>query len=154
MGPIDFAPVSGTGIAGPSGDDVLGGPYPIGFSFNYYGNTFTNVYISTNGFISFDAGAGTGCCTGQVMPNALAPNNAIAVAWEDYNTGSGGTIDYFSLTGPNRLVVRYNSVSRYLGSSTGGVNNSEIILYQDGTIEMHVTSITGGVRCACCMCGW
>ena len=135
VAPITYAPVSGTGTAGPTGDDVLGGPYAIGFPFTFYGNTFTNLYISTNGFVSFDAGAGSGCCSGQNLPNATAPNNVIALGWEDYNTAYGGSIDYFTLSSPSRFVVRYNNLGRHLGT---GTLDGQIVLFADGTIEMHI----------------
>ena len=47
VAPIAYAPVSGTGIAGPVGDDVVGGPYTIPFPFTFYGTSFTAAYVST-----------------------------------------------------------------------------------------------------------
>ena len=35
------------------GDDITGGPYPIGFNFTYFGNTYTELYPNTNGNVSF-----------------------------------------------------------------------------------------------------
>nr|MBK9653592.1 T9SS type A sorting domain-containing protein [Bacteroidota bacterium] len=141
---IPFAPVvpsGGTG-AGPVGDDVVSSGIPIGFNFNFYGNTFSAVSISTNGFISFDAAPGSGCCSGQLIPNTLTPNNVIALDWMDLNTNNGGTIDFFNLTSPNRFVVRYNNVATF---SSSGTVSGEIILYQaGGIIEIHNTSITTG----------
>lgn len=136
---IPYAPVSGTGTAGPAGDDVLSGAIPIGFNFTFYGVTYTNAYISTNGFISFDPFAGAGCCTGQLLPNASSPNAVVALDWMDLNTGNGGSIDYFSLTSPNRFVVRFNAVATF---SASGTVSGEIILYQSGIVEVHNTSIT------------
>ncbi|MEI6761113.1 MAG: glycine-rich protein [Betaproteobacteria bacterium] len=135
---IPFAPVSGTPIAGPAGDDLLSGAIPIGFTFPYYGANYTNVYISTNGFITFDAAAGSGCCSGLPLPLPGAPDNLIATCWTDLNTGSGGTIDYFNLTSPNRFVVRYNGVAHYAGTTQV---TSQIIIYQSGIIEIHNTNI-------------
>ncbi|MFN0202315.1 MAG: fibronectin type III domain-containing protein [Bacteroidia bacterium] len=135
---IPFAPVTGTPSGTLAGDDVVSAAVPIGFNFSFYGNVYTNVYISTNGFLSFDAAVGSGCCAGQLLPNATAPNNVIATCWTDLNTGGGGTIDYFNLTSPNRLVIRYNGVAHYLGTPQV---TSQIILYETGVIEIHNTSI-------------
>ncbi|MBK6990182.1 MAG: hypothetical protein IPH33_19135 [Bacteroidetes bacterium] len=135
---IPFAPLTGTPIAGPSGDDTYSAAIPIGFSFPFYGANYTDVHISTNGFISFDAGSGAGCCSGQLIPNATTPNNVIAACWTDLNTGAGGTIDYFNLTSPNRFVVNYNGVSHYAGTPQV---TSQIVIFEDGTVQIHNTSI-------------
>jgi hypothetical protein len=72
--PIAFAPISpsGTPSAGPSGDDVITGDVAIGFPFTFYGTTYTNVRISTNGFMTFDATTDNGCCSGDVLPNSVS----------------------------------------------------------------------------------
>ena len=44
--------LQGTEITGFSDDNFVG-PFPIGFTFNYYGNDYTEYYVSSNGF----------CCT-------------------------------------------------------------------------------------------
>ena len=135
---IPFAPLTGTPIAGPSGDDTYSAAIPIGFTFPFYANNYTNVYISTNGFISFNAGSGSGCCSGQLIPNATAPNDVIAACWTDLNTGSGGTIDYFNLTAPNRFVVNYNGVAHFGGTTQV---TSQIVIFENGTVQIHNTSI-------------
>ena len=138
--PVGFAPVTGTGTSPVSGDDSFSGAVAIGFPFTFYGNTYTNLYISTNGFITFDNSGLSGCCSGQVMPDGNAPNNVIALAWEDLNAAAG-QITTYSLTSPNRFVVQFNNVPRFGGT---GVVNGQIILYADGVIEMQITNITGG----------
>ncbi|MBK7764067.1 MAG: hypothetical protein IPI46_12095 [Bacteroidetes bacterium] len=142
---IPFAPISAPGSvnAGPIGDDVVSGTIPIGFPFNFYGNTYTNFVISTNGFISFDAAPGSGCCSGGIIPTAGGPNNLIAAMWDDLYVGSPNSIDYFNLTSPNRLVVRYNNVSPCC-STTPAQYDGQIIVYESGIIEVHTTSATNG----------
>ena len=135
---IPFAPLTGTPIAGPAGDDVYSAAIPIGFTFPFYANNYTNVYISTNGFISFNPASGAGCCSGQLIPSAATPNDVIAACWTDLNTGSGGTIDYFNLTAPNRFVVNYNGVSHYAGTPQV---TSQIVIFENGTVQIHNTSI-------------
>jgi len=131
-----FAPVSGSGTAGPSGDDATLS-VPIGFPFTFYGAAYTNAVISTNGFISFDAGSGNGCCSGQVLPDVNTPNNLIALAWNDL-TAAAGQITYFNLTSPTRFVVNFNAVPHLGGAGTA--ITAQIILYADGAIEVHNTA--------------
>ncbi len=141
VAPITYGLTSGTGTNVSLGDDQLSGALPIGFNFNFYCNNYSSFYISSNGYISFDAGAGAGCCTGDPIPAVATPNNIIALAWEDLNPNSGGTINYFTVgTAPNRqLVINYNAVSRFGGASTIG---GQIVLFE-GTnqIEIHTTSV-------------
>jgi len=54
-GPIyNWIDISLTGTPLPSGDANISWPTPLGFSFNYYGESQTRFCYSTNGFISFD----------------------------------------------------------------------------------------------------
>ena len=139
---IPHAPVVPVGptSAGPIGDDILSGVIALPFPFTFYGIVKNNVYISTNGYISFDPLAGAGCCTGQVLPNATIPNDVIAANWEDLNV-TAGQIDYFTFgSAPNRkFVVRWNAATWF---SAGGTNvTSQIVLNEsDQSIEIHGTS--------------
>lgn len=120
---------SGATTPGPAGDDIVGGPYTIPFSFNFFGTPYTSFSISTNGFITFTGGQGSGCCVGQLLPNATAPNNLVAMCWEDLYPGSGGNIDWFVTgTAPNRVVViRWNNVAYFGG---GGNVTGQIQLFE------------------------
>lgn len=141
VAPITFAPVAGSGTSVSLTDDAVTAALPIGFDFDFYCNTYSQFYISSNGFITFSSGGGSGCCTGQNLPTGGTPNNLIALAWEDLNPNNGGTIEYFTVgTAPNRqLIVNYINVPRF-----GGANNvtGQIILHE-GTnfIDIHSTSI-------------
>lgn len=143
VAPITFAPIAGVGTPVALTDDVLSGNLPIGFSFEFYCNTYTQFRISSNGFITFDlATFANGCCTGQLLPDAFDPNNIIAMFWEDINPGAGGTVDYFTTgVAPNRrLVVRFTNVPRFGGSS----NVSGQLVLHEGTnyIDIHTTSVS------------
>jgi PKD repeat protein len=138
---IAFAPVTGTPIAGPTGDDIVGSTINIGFNFPFYSGVKTQLKITTNGFISFNLNTGHGCCDGQALPNSsTALDNMVAVCWTDLYPGGPGTVDYFNLTAPNRFVVRYNSVAHCCATTPAQVT-AQIILYESGVIEMHNTSI-------------
>jgi gliding motility-associated-like protein len=128
----------------PSGvvsDDVLSGALPIGFNFTFFGNTYNQFYISSNGFITFNPTAGNGCCSGQNLPTAGQPNNLIALVWDDLNPASCGNISYFTTgTAPNReLVVCFNSVCFFGSTNTA---NGQIILREGSNcIELQVNNI-------------
>jgi hypothetical protein len=63
--------------------------FPIGFTFDFYGVSYTDFFVSSNGFLAI-SGASNGCCSGQNLPNPTAPNGVIAGWWEDMNPSGGG----------------------------------------------------------------
>lgn len=138
---IAFSPVSGSGIPVVLTDDQLSASLPVGFTFNFFCTDYTQFYISSNGFISFDPLAGNGCCSGQVLPDANSPNNLISFAWEDLNPSLGGTIEYFTTgSAPNRkLVVNFLNIQHYSG---GFPVTTQLILYETtDKFEIHTTDM-------------
>lgn len=78
---------------------------PLPFQFKYFGIPHTSVYVSSFGFLSFDAipGVGDGCCSAQPIPNSNF-ENSIAATWCDLQA-----IRYYDTFGvaPNRIFVVY-----------------------------------------------
>jgi len=146
---IANATISGTPINVTLGNDQVSTALPIGFTFNFFCINYTQFYISSNGFITFSPSSPDGCCSGQAIPNAAAPNNLIALAWEDYDPSAGGTINYFTTgTAPNRqLVVNFINVPHFGGG--GGALTGQIVLYETtNEIDVQITSQTsdGGLH--------
>jgi hypothetical protein len=144
--PIDYAPE-----AGPFanvvllGDDATSGLLPIGFEFEFFGNTYTEFNISSNGFIGFDAGMPNGCCSGRLIPSNDGINNIIAVAWTDLNPTQGGQISYETRgTAPDRrLIVSFNQVPWFFNGP--GIVTSQVILYEgSNNIEIHTDEQPAG----------
>ena len=100
-------------------DDVMSGVISLPFTFNFFGIPYTQYYISSNGFISFDATATNGCCSGQLLPDPTSPNNLIAATWEDIYPPGGGTVSYQTIgTAPNRIVVVcWNNVPHFVSGN-------------------------------------
>ncbi|HIO73378.1 MAG TPA: T9SS type A sorting domain-containing protein [Flavobacteriales bacterium] len=101
----------------------------------------------------FPGNPGSGCCTGQSIPNNSDPNNLIAFAWEDLDPGTpgGGTIEYFTKgTAPNRtLIVNFIGVPHWPGPSPNLDVTSQVVLYETtNVIEIHTTNMTtdGGLH--------
>ena len=36
---------------------ITGEPFPIGFSFDFFGNTYTDFYVTSNGLVMFGGGS-------------------------------------------------------------------------------------------------
>ncbi|HEX8528484.1 MAG TPA: hypothetical protein VF646_00610, partial [Cytophagales bacterium] len=118
----------------------------IGFPFRFYCNTYNTFYISSSGFLTFDA-ANTGGTPQSITTSTR--NNLVALAWADLDP-TQGTISYFTTgTAPNRrLVVTLQDVPLN-GSRMTDPNpllvSSQVILYETtNEIEMHITRISFG----------
>lgn len=140
--PYDLRDISETGTELMLGDDEVSGPVPIGFAFDYYGDFYTQAYISSNGFVTFNSGSGSGCCSGVAIPTPGGIDNMVAGFWEDLNPLLGGTIRYQRLgSPPNReFVVGFYQVQHFRGNTPVQM---EIILRENGDlIELQYTTAT------------
>lgn len=129
---------NGTGIF--MTDDSQQGPFSIGFNFCFYGTTYTQFYIGSNGWISFSGGQPT-TFTSQTIPtaNALVPKNCIMGPWQDWHPGIGGQIKYqTSGVAPCRkLTVSWIGVPMF--SCTGNQGTFHIVIYEStNVIENHI----------------
>jgi hypothetical protein len=93
---------------------------PLGFSFNFYGNTYDKVNIYANGFLQFGAPqvdpSRAGFFKGGFIPSAGLPNNIIAFAWTDWSPQlvDGGVRFETRGTAPNRrFLLQFNNVPEF-----------------------------------------
>jgi hypothetical protein len=136
-----------TGLAnlGPVCDDCVMNNVPI-FPFTFYGNTYTSLQISSNGFVRFDKENDfSGCCSGRPIPLNDFWNNIIAFAWTDLNPSGalGGRLRWETLGAPGarRFVLHADEV-RYFGSAE--TNLIQWLILYEGTscIEIHTQMMT------------
>ena len=109
----------------------------LGFEFEYWGQTFTDVWVSSNGFISFQGPANL-CCNGQ--PLEQAQRNTIYAYWSDLISFTGNP--YYSISEGYALFGWYG-VQEY---GTNNSNTFEIGLFSNGNIQFNYGSLsaTGG----------
>ena len=112
--PNNLRDISSSGTVLNLGDDEVSSALPIGFSFDFYGNTYTDAFVSSNGFITFNGGGDAGCCTGNPLPTLGGdPTNLVAGLWTDlFPPGTGGNVRYETLGGPGNqeFVVGFYGV--------------------------------------------
>jgi parallel beta-helix repeat protein len=110
--------------------------WDIGFTFNFYGNDYTQVYICTNGYLTFETGYWYWNNRGETLPttNVYIPPNLIAPAFYDLCPYYGGDIYiYQDLTSsPKKFVVEWHECEMY---QISGMNTFEVILYETGVIK-------------------
>jgi hypothetical protein len=137
---------SGTLADFPGTDDEFVGPLPIGFDFAFYENSYSELYISSNGLISF--GKSSDHFVNQPIPRDTDPNNVIAPLWDDlvlmvdeygqsiskvfYLSGSGAGGRYFA--------VEWFQLAR-LGSQDE--LSFEVIIYENGNILLQYNELNG-----------
>ena len=104
----------------------------IGFDFLFFGTSYSNVEISSNGFLTFTPTGNAGCCSGQSIPTAGgAINNFIAGYWEDLAPASGGVVrtQTSGLAGSREFVVGFYDVAD-LDDPVNSINTFEMILHE------------------------
>ncbi|MFN8310355.1 MAG: gliding motility-associated C-terminal domain-containing protein [Chitinophagales bacterium] len=148
---IPYSPIAAPGTTNPiattSGgctfnDDYYSNPITFPFPFQYFCSTVNTFQASLNGYLTLNGAPVCASYGNTTMPAAAAPNNVVALGWQDMNVQNAtSSIDYFvSGTAPNRiLVVRYNNMRHY-NSTTQKLDGQ--VLFYEGTnvIEMHVNT--------------
>jgi uncharacterized repeat protein (TIGR01451 family) len=118
---------------------------PIGFAFNFNGVNYTNVFLNSNGVLSFTAGFTA--FNNIALPNTT-PNNAIFAYWDDLDRSVGGTITYGTVgTAPNReFIVSWNAVALYGIAYPATSCTFQVVLGEDNSIRFRYS--TTSVGCA------
>ncbi|HEY3114894.1 MAG TPA: HYR domain-containing protein [Gemmatimonadaceae bacterium] len=145
---VPFAPEAIPSIA-PSNltDDGYLDHVPLGFTFNFYGNDYSEVAVYSNGLVMFGPAVRDplGFYRGDLIPYAANPNNIIAFAWTDWQPNKvPGSIRYETRgTEPNRrFLLQFTNVPEYGGR---GLLMMQLVLAEgsnDITIYTNTMSIT------------
>ncbi|NOY52851.1 MAG: hypothetical protein GXP58_04440 [Deltaproteobacteria bacterium] len=128
------------------GDNAASDPVDLGFTFNYYGTSHTQIIIGSNGTIGFPTET-TGLDTTTklpAVPDPTAPNAVIAPFSADLDPSSGGSIHYLQggTTGSRYLAVEWLNVPL---KDKGGIRSFEVVLYEDnGDILFQYKTLEGG----------
>lgn len=104
-------------------DDYSSPLITLPFSFNFYGVSYTDVYINNNGNISFNSAYGTFNANG--FPDAT--HAMIAPFWADVDTrGPLSGLVYYKVT-PSALIVKWDAVG-YFNAQDDKFNTFQLIL--------------------------
>ena len=139
---IPFVAQTNTGTQLFMTDDSQQGPFNIGFTFCFFGNTYTQFYIGSNGWISFTGGQPI-TFTSQTIPtgNFLVPKNCIMGPWQDWHPGLGGQIRYQvqGVAPCRKLVVSWIGVPMF--SCTNNQGTFHIVIHEStNVIENHIAN--------------
>ena len=127
-------------------DDIFGSVIDLGFDFVFYGNTYNQVVLASNNYLSFNtfnAGGYSDWTIDAAIPTNLEPEtqNSILCPWQDIFPGANGngTIQY-ATTGeaPNRVfIASFCGIPMF--SCTDICYSSQIKLFEGSNIiETHI----------------
>ena len=115
-------------------------PFTEGFSFPYYGSTYSEAYVGSNGYITFQGGDST---YNPSIPRGVVEGlPRISAMFVDLDPrviqpGGGVYVNQF----PDRFVVTWYRLGLFF---EGGDNTIQIILYSDGRIQYGYNGLTVG----------
>ena len=125
-------------------DDRCSDLIPLGFNFDFYGNIYNQVVVSTNGYIDFRSEMANGFSPfsfSQTIPNVSFPvKNSILGCYQDLNNSNGeGTITY-GITGVapyRKFVVLFDNNSLFACETSK--SSFQMILYETlNTIDVQL----------------
>ncbi|MCB9474328.1 MAG: T9SS type A sorting domain-containing protein [Candidatus Delongbacteria bacterium] len=114
--------------------DQVAGPFAMGFDFPFYGQSFSTVFISPDGYLSFsDSTAHPDNEPG--LPSAQAPASSICGWWEDLLRDNDLAGHVFRRQSADSLVVSWVEAPSQFGTH-GGPFTFQIILESSGLITL------------------
>jgi hypothetical protein len=139
----DWIDISGNGTpTGLNGDDQNLGPFPLGFTVNFYGVDYTAIRVSSNGLASF-----TSTSTAyieSVIPSTVEPNAAIYAMWDDLTLSAGQCL-YYADAANNRFIISWINVPLLRSATT--LNTFQIIIHQSGEVTLQYLQIPDNASC-------
>ena len=95
----------------------------LGFNFIFYGETYNEITVSTNGWISFGRNE-MGSFRNYPVPGPGGPSPMIAVFWDDLKTTSGGEV--WVRKSNQDVIIQWDQMRTYQNNST---ETFQLILY-------------------------
>ncbi len=126
-----FIDISATGNALNLGDDGITGR-SIGFNFDFYADSFSSVFVSSNGYLTFGS-PGADANNASLDGTALSGRPVIAPFWDDLNAGGGNiyveTIG--AIEGQRQFVIQWEGIEN--ASDGAGTGSFQVVLDEAGS---------------------
>jgi len=108
-------------------DDVSAAIMLDSFTFNYFGAPVTEMSISSNGWLTFEAGySGSSEYFPSPLPDATAPASLVAPYWDDLTD-----MRTCVLKQADRVVVQWDGASYWSGDAA----QMQVVLHADGSFD-------------------
>lgn len=118
------------------GDDEVRN-IPLGFNFPFWGRTFNESWMSSNGFVAFQPSLSNGCCSGADLRNTTSPNynyTIFGVHSDLYAHPGVGSNWYLRET--NTMTYGWYNVSQCCDANGG--NSFEIKINSAGVVDTRI----------------
>jgi len=124
----------------------LGNTIPIGFPFPFYDTLRTQLFVSSKGYLSFGV-ASADPSPDCPLPSAQAPDDLIALMWDDLSPSNTSSSEYYQTFAPGScpyggfpracFIVQYENVCHAPGGPGCDIAGTfEAILFEGGDIVM------------------
>ncbi|HOP05881.1 MAG TPA: C25 family cysteine peptidase [candidate division Zixibacteria bacterium] len=140
---LDYMDISTVGTAITLGDDEGSEAISIGFGFPFYDSVYTELYIGSNGIISFDESLSSR--VNGTLPSSVA-KAIIAMFWDDLDPRRGGEILYYHDVANGRFIVSFDEIMFYYSTTGTGSLSFQAQLYENGSIQLHYGTMETGER--------
>ena len=134
------AAASGTRISNLGDDDTH--EFQLPFAFPFYGQTYTSLWINSNGNLTFEAGDGEISDTSYGRLLGGSPRIAPLFADLDPTAVRQGSVRV--LAGPNQIVITYDRVPLYSDFGSGAEQTFQVKLAPTGQIDIAFNGVSAG----------
>ena len=143
-------PTAGTNVTPSLVDDHYWGPFPIGFTFCFFGEEYTQFYVGANGWISFLplSSATFDPWVTQAIPFAVPdlsyPRACVMAPHRDWDPGVVGSIKWIAWGQPGnkKLMVSWIDVALFSGACNSLHGTYQVVLHQSTNyIDNHLIGV-------------
>ncbi|MBI5059484.1 T9SS type A sorting domain-containing protein [candidate division KSB1 bacterium] len=99
---------------------------PLPFDFTFYGTTYSEFSVCSNGFVAFGATAES-YLRNYRLPAIASPDNMFAAFWDDLSIPTGGRVLYYHDQQGGRFVIEWSRLRNEYG--TQPEETFEVVLY-------------------------
>ena len=139
---FDWVDISSVGTSHTLSDDEATAAISIGFGFQFYDSVYTELYIGSNGIVTFEAGSGNR--SEQALPTT-SMSSLIAMFWDDLDPRRGGSIYHYYDAALERFIVTFDQIRFYSGATGTGYLTFQVILKPDGTMKLQYATMDPGI---------
>jgi hypothetical protein len=119
----------------------------IGFTFNYCGTDYTQVLVSSNGWLSFNTSISSAQLTNDLDGTTYTPSDLLAPLWDDLDGTGHGARCNTSGTAPNRkFEVEWRNWEWNYSANTKVITFKVILYESDNHIEFVYRRESGSVN--------
>jgi hypothetical protein len=122
------------------------GPIALGFSLDFFENSYTDIYIHEDGTLSFGESSALNALN-RSIPHSVARHNLVMAFWDDLDVGelNSGKV-FYKQQDADTFIVQWEDVSRF--DTPSDLLTFQILLHSDGQICYQYQDLNGNLESA------